>query len=316
MHFLRFVFFALLSFPLLAQEIQYTSSWRAFLTGAESTVKLQCPGDEVSLEIHYEHRRLASVTQRVDGEETTLTFTLPEMKAGVRLPAELRIEARSKGKAIATLRQPIGLYSPAPLAQRVTWAESLQIRLLDPDSDSAGALDSIALPSTRFTNSRGLLDEPGLIILAEGLNLDVYRYLTKDLIAACQQGRQVLCLSPSDGKWPLAGLADAPELPTAIDFRGPEHLRDLHKDCCSDAPFAATGLLRDRRASELWRVHADSASCHIGTNPPFPVNFSSASSANSNHSENPHEIPNLALPAFLPELPSRRRLSGSNPSFC
>lgn len=67
----------------------------------------------------------------------------------------------------------------------------------------------------------------------------------------------MLCLAPSAGNWPLPGLTDAPTLPLAIDFRGPEQLAMLHKDFTAD-PVHTAGLLRDRRASELWRVHADS----------------------------------------------------------
>lgn len=159
-------------------------------------------------------------------DETKLVLALPELKGDVRLNAELRIEARSKGQIVASLVEPIGLYSPNPLDLCSVWAKSLQIQLLDPEDDTAAAFASIDLPHARHNNSRVLLDKPGLIVLGEGLDIDVFRSLSKD------SSRPVKLADRCYALLPALATGRCPVSPTRQHSRWPSTFADQSSSPC------------------------------------------------------------------------------------
>jgi len=162
-----------------------------------------------------------------------LKLSLPPVKDGVVMPADLAVSLRPRGPggAVATFTQRLWLFSRKPFAGRSAWLKSLRIRLFDPEGATSKVLTEASIPFALVRNVDAVADlEGGLLIIGEGTSFRNYRGLAAMMVKAAARGVPVLCLAPSGGDFAAAGAGD-PELPSpvSIAFRREDIITEFDK---------------------------------------------------------------------------------------
>ncbi len=174
-------------------------------------------------------------TVRVSGANTiqfTIDFTLPPVKEGVIMPAELTVFAQPIGdRSVFPAKQSLWIFPRNAFADRMMWLESIDIHLFDPESNTAELLEASEIPFSEVDNPDAISTlTNGTIVVGEGASFLEWRALSRLLIDAAQRGLDVLCIAPAESALvlPLGCDAELPK-PQHCTLAGNEIIKRLNK---------------------------------------------------------------------------------------
>lgn len=139
-------------------------------------------------------------------EQVEVQVPIPEVKAGVILPALLSVSVFSEaaGPALTNVEKTLWIFSDDPFVNRQTWLKELRIHLFDPEHKTAELFTKARIPFEEAYNPDTLSEiKDGILLLGEGISFNDYRGLAAQLFQAAAAGVPVLCLTPAEGDLPL-----------------------------------------------------------------------------------------------------------------
>jgi hypothetical protein len=163
-------------------------------------------------------RTIARGEQMIDvGSGTAqfaVDFALPPVKDGVVMPAEITVAVGPDGdQSIASTNHPLWIFPRNAFVDSVTWLESVDLHLFDPEDNTAALLETSEIPFSAVHNPDAISTlTNGTIVVGEGASFREWRALPQLLIEAAQRGLNVLCIAPAESDLVLPLVADA-ELP-------------------------------------------------------------------------------------------------------
>lgn len=171
--------------------------------------------------------------------DSTAEFVLrtPELRDGVTFATTVTTDFVPEGKTqpVATLQRTLTLFPKNPLADRVKWAQSLDIELFDPAEDTARVFEDLKLPHRRAHRLSvvGHPKQTGILIIGEGTSLVNHRALAENALNAAAEGRRIVMLAPSEGEFSLPGTMDDGQsngaFPAELRFSGAQVITQLDK---------------------------------------------------------------------------------------
>ena len=183
------------------------------------------------------------VEVRPDGAAgATAEFVLktPPVRDGVTFTTTVRTEfgpvgAQGGDQPAASLQRTLTLFPKNPLADRTEWARDLNIELYDPEGTTAKVFDELGLPYrvTRAVAADDESDARSILIIGEGVSLARRRALMETALTNTADGRQVIMLAPSDGRFVLPGTDASGNMnlvfPKEIRLAGRQVIAELDK---------------------------------------------------------------------------------------
>ncbi|NQU41510.1 MAG: hypothetical protein HQ523_16315 [Lentisphaerae bacterium] len=162
----------------------------------------------------------------------TVQFALPPVKDGVMMPAEVTVSVQPTGDQSAySTNQSLWIFSRHAFVDSVTWLESVDIHLFDPEDNTAKMLEASEIPFSPVHNPDALATVTnGIIIVGEGASFQEWRALSRLMIDAARRGHHVLCLAPAEGDWVLPLAFDAEQSkPRRCTLAGNEIIKRMDK---------------------------------------------------------------------------------------
>jgi hypothetical protein len=157
---------------------------------------------------------------------------VPPVREGVVLATDLSVtlyQDRSAGVETNVTRR-LWVFPENPLADRLAWLKTLDLRLFDPAKKTAEAFTRAGIP---FKTVPTLDVVPSLhssvVVIGEGVSARNYRGLGDVMAHAMAAGVPILCLSVTEGTVKLPGLGETAEKPDEICFRRNAVIRELDK---------------------------------------------------------------------------------------
>lgn len=180
--------------PLAAEELPVL--W------LEAGKTVTCPvHSEGAWKLRSGHRILAGGTARVrqpmiqTNTPAVLEITLPPLKPGVRLQAELLLADQPVYKVVVAAKD--------PFEDRKNWFAAHPISLYDPEGKTAEILGNEAISFNRLSNFRNIVDhEKGVIVVGDGVDFETEKGLSEILFRKASDGLGVFVANPK-GKVPL-----------------------------------------------------------------------------------------------------------------
>lgn len=173
------------------------------------------------------------------GLGATADFVLrsPELREGVIFTTTITTNFVPEGKAeaAATLQRTLTLFPKSPLAGRLDWAESLDIKLFDPVEDTTQVFEDVKLPfrAVRNVSVGDTVKQEGILMIGEGTSLIKHKSLVENALNAAAGGRRIIMLAPSEGAFVLPGTTDdaqpQPAFPGDLRFSGTQVITQLDK---------------------------------------------------------------------------------------
>jgi hypothetical protein len=167
----------------------------------------------------------------------TVPLRIPPVSEGVVFEAQVRVQVAAKGgdKTLAEFIKPVCIFPADAFSNRQRWLQELNIALFDPVGATAAVFDKAGLPYRSLKRASAIQQcKHGVLVIGEGVSLDVHRALGESLAAAAARGVAVLCLAPGGGSLPLPGASEAGPLPQRLFLRRAEVIRELDKRIDAD----------------------------------------------------------------------------------
>ena len=186
-----------------------------------------------------------------DPADSEIAFQAPEIKEGVRLPAqfEAAFVAEGSDKPVRLVR-PLTIFALDAFAFRKEWLKGLEITLFDPAEKTYACFEKheVAFKAVNKVDAISELKK-GVLVVGEGVSFADYKGLAGLLHQAAARGIAVIVLALAGGEFPLAGTGDpdvAFPVPLSMSMSGPDIIRKLDKQL-DVAGWPPDGAVADAR---------------------------------------------------------------------
>lgn len=218
-------FIILLSIPCTAQSItiEFEDSWGGIFAGRKTPYEITLSEKDaayvsLSWKLVAKGRTLSSGQQEVRFRNTrvvttSLPLSSPALKSGIKIEADLFIEAVVNEEQKKLFKRKIELYGPDVLLNKQYIFDEFNIYLFDPLGNTTKIFDELGITYTkRSKNQVQNIKEKGLLVIGEGVELDKQRGLITTTIELASRGWPVLILQPRSGTIPIPKLSFGSEV--------------------------------------------------------------------------------------------------------
>ncbi|MEX1026829.1 MAG: hypothetical protein WD049_02305 [Candidatus Paceibacterota bacterium] len=141
--------------------------------------------------------------------DVTIKFRLNALRDEVVLPITLTVAVVVEQDEVSRQELRLWLFPDDPFGPRDEWLRSLDITLFDPVENTSQRFDDSHLPYRSTHNLAAIHDpeQPGILVIGEGVSLRKHRSLAETVLQAAASGRRVLLLAPADGSLTVPGTA-------------------------------------------------------------------------------------------------------------
>ncbi len=160
-----------------------------------------------------------------------IRIPIPPVRDGVGLETRLQLQYSSATGHSQSFQQSLWILSRNPFIGKSQWLEKLNITLFDPQGRTRASFESAGIPFRQVREVAALKNvESGIVVVGEGVSLNVYASLWDALTTLAERGLQAICFAPSEGRVDLPGTrSSVGRKPSSIALRHSDVILEFDK---------------------------------------------------------------------------------------
>lgn len=219
-----------------AQRVRFVEPWGAVFGGEPTTFHVEVGPDtprtaKLGWALTVARRTVARREVAIDDGKARIEVQVPPVRDGIHVRALLKVELINAGRSERTgATRVLHIFGKNPFADRRTWLRELDLRLFDPEKDTAKLFEEEEIPYKIIRDPRRLEDARGLLIVGEKREFQAKSSVLAALAEFAERGGRVLVLAPGEGSLRLPGSGkDSKGKTPSVALRHADVIHDLDK---------------------------------------------------------------------------------------